>query len=76
MKRLVCICEDSNEAREVVARIMDNGGSAYRDGLRVYEDDGGYDDGYGFETTVLHTLKAEASYVERMCEDNWYMDED
>lgn len=48
MKRLVSVCEDENKARELVARINHDGGSAYRDGLRVYEDDGGYDDGYGY----------------------------
>ena len=43
MKRLYGIYESVETARAVVNSLMDDGISAYRQGLKVFIDDGGYD---------------------------------
>ena len=47
MKKLYCECETIEEANRIVKSLLDDGYSAYRQGLKVFIDDGGVDDGLG-----------------------------
>lgn len=46
MKKLYCVYESVEAARAAVKTLMADGWSAYRDGFKVFIDDGGYDWGY------------------------------
>ncbi len=49
MKRLHGEYETEEQAAKIVKSLMDDGYSAYRQGRKVFIDDGGVDDGYGCE---------------------------
>lgn len=46
MEKLYCVYESIEAAKAAVKSLMADGWSAYRDGLKVFIDDGGYDWGY------------------------------
>lgn len=46
MKKLYCECETIEQANKTVKRLLDDDISAYRQGIKVFIDDGGIDDGY------------------------------
>lgn len=46
MKKLYCVYESIEAAIAAVKSLMADGCSAYRDGFKVFIDDGGYDWGY------------------------------
>ena len=45
MKNLYCECETIEEANRIVKNLLADDISAYRQGLKVFVDDGGYDYG-------------------------------
>lgn len=46
MKKIYCECETIEEANKTVKNLLADDISAYRQGLKVFLDDGGIDDGY------------------------------
>lgn len=57
MKRLAGECKTIEEANNYVRNLLVDGYSAYRQGLKVFIDDGGIDDGYSendFFTGVIY----------------------